>query len=145
MAFCPKCGKEVPANATYCPSCGTSQSSPSLSLPQSSTGFFGNHPQLALYVDLAGAAIIFLAAISYLVGGNALAGGLGVVFAVVTAFFGLRAYQATAKQDKLVYGMICTIVGFIVMGAGGAQLGDYIVILGGFLMTIGGILLTTGK
>ena len=105
----------------------------------------GGRPKLAFYIDLAGAAIIFLAAIAYLIAGNGVAGVLGIIFAVLTGFFGRRAYLATAKQDKMINGMITMVIGFVVMGAGGALLADYVVILGGFLMTMGGILLSSGK
>jgi len=93
-----------------------------------------------------GGVIIFLEAIGYLtIGGNAVAGGLGILFAIVTTIFGWRGYLATDKKDKTINGMIPMLIGFVVMAAGGSLLIDIVVILGGFLMTMGGILITSGK
>ncbi len=144
MAYCPKCGREVPASSVFCPSCGSSLNA-STSPLQSAANIGGNHPKLAYYLSLVGGIIVFLVAIAYFVAGNAVAGVLGIIFGVLAAYFGRRGYLAKAKQDKLISGMIPMIVGFIVMGAGGALLSDYIVIFGGLLMTLGGILATSGK
>ncbi len=145
MPFCPTCGKEIPANSVFCPSCGSSLNASSSPPSQSAAGITGNNPKLAFYLSLAGGVIVFLAAVAYIVAGNAVAGGLGIIFAVLAAFFGRRAYLAKAKQDKMISGMIPMVVGLIVMGAGGALLSDFVVILGGLLMTLGGVLATSGK
>ncbi len=103
------------------------------------------HPKWGLVVALLGVFTISVAAIAYFIGGNSLAGTLGIIFVILTVAFGWKAYRGTAKKEKTMYGMIPMVIGLIVMAAGGSLLSDYVVIGGGFLMTAGGILLASEK
>ena len=146
MPFCPKCGKEVPASSTFCPSCEFDlRTSPHPSPPSAPKGRAAS-PRLAYLVLLLGAAIIFLSAVAYLVVGNATAGIIGIVFAVAAAIFGRRAYVAADVKEKTTNSTIPMLIGLIIMIADGALLSfDIGVLLGGFLMAIGAILMSSGR
>ena len=102
-------------------------------------------PKWGLIVSLLGALVISVTAIAYFIGGNALAGVLGIIFVILTVIFGRQAYLTEVKKVRTFYGMVPMVIGFIVMTAGGSLLSDYVVILGGFFMTAGGILLSSEK
>jgi hypothetical protein len=103
-------------------------------------------PIIGLVVSLIGGAIIFLAAIVYLIIGNPVAGILGIVFVILIIIFANRGYRATDKKSQQIYGAIPMFIGFIVMIASGTLLAfDLVVLIGGFLTAIGGALISAGK
>ncbi|MGO8806709.1 MAG: hypothetical protein ACLQO7_08955 [Candidatus Bathyarchaeia archaeon] len=103
-------------------------------------------PRWGYIIALLGAIVIFLSGIVYFAYGNVAVGVLGVVFAILTIWFGRKAYLTGEKKDQRMYGMIPMLIGFFVMIATGTLMAfDMAVLIGGFLITLGGVALTSGK
>ena len=100
MAFCAKCGKELPAGATFCPACGASVSGASApSAPMSGMDSLLKEPAaqghwlrriVALIIDaiIIGIVVVVIAAVG-IVGSFASGGALGFFFGVTTILAGI--------------------------------------------------------
>ena len=146
MAFCPGCGKEVPAGAQFCPLCGFDLKSP-LSSPLPALKRIdkelGNHPAFGYASLLTGCAVIFILAVLFFAFGNGVAGGLGLVFAIAGAFFGQRAPRA---KERTIDDAIPMLIGLVLMLLTGIfWFGFYVnvaIILGAFLMLLGSVMVS---
>ena len=141
MAFCPKCGKELPSSADFCPACGADLKGTSPPRMQ-----IGKRSGIWYYALLLGAAIIFLSAVAYLTYGNAVAGVLRILIAVVGVYFGNKAHGSADLKVVKSGGTIAMLIGLIIIIADGTLLSfDLGVLAGGFLMTFGGLMISSGK
>ncbi len=118
--------------------------------PQSPLKGEGKHPTAGFIITLIGAILIILEALVYLYIRNILVGALGIIFAVLSIFFGYRGHVATEKAKRNIYGLIPMILGFIVMAASSQIYVDFldtlVVIFGGLMLAMGGgILISAGN